>query len=42
MLNKIIKNFSIKDALAIKKIEKVTNHDVKAIEYWLKGLLKNG
>ena len=40
-LNSIIKNFSQKDAQAIKKIEKVTNHDVKAIEYWLKDLLKN-
>ena len=40
-LNHLIKNFSQKDAQAIKKIEKVTNHDVKAIEYWLKDLLKN-
>ena len=40
-LNFIIKNFSQKDAQAIKKIEKVTNHDVKAIEYWLKDTLKN-
>ena len=40
-LNHIIKNFSQKDAQAIKKIEKITNHDVKAIEYWLKDLLKN-
>ena len=40
-LNSIIKNFSQKDAEAIKKIEKVTNHDVKAIEYWLKDSLKN-
>ena len=40
-LNNVIKNFSQKDALAIKKIAKVTNHDVKAIEYWLKRLLKN-
>ena len=40
-LNNIIKNFSQKDAQAIKKIEKITNHDVKAIEYWLKNLLKN-
>ncbi|MEG1498753.1 MAG: adenylosuccinate lyase [Bacteroidales bacterium] len=29
-------NFSDEDALAIKKIEKVTNHDVKAVEYFLK------
>ena len=40
-LNLIIKNFSQIDAQAIKKIEKVTNHDVKAIEYWLKDTLKN-
>ena len=40
-LNLIIKNFSEIDAQAIKKIEKVTNHDVKAIEYWLKDTLKN-
>ena len=40
-LNNIIKNFDQKDAEAIKKIEKVTNHDVKAVEYWLKDSLKN-
>jgi len=40
-LSNIIKNFSQKDAQAIKNIEKVTNHDVKAIEYWLKDSLKN-
>ena len=40
-LNNIIKNFNQKDAPAIKKIEKVTNHDVKAIEYWLKDSLKS-
>jgi adenylosuccinate lyase len=40
-LTSIIKNFNQKDAQAIKKIEKVINHDVKAIEYWLKNSLKN-
>ncbi len=35
-LNKIFDNFSIEDALHIKEIEKVTNHDVKAVEYFLK------
>ena len=30
------KRFSADDALAIKEIEKTTNHDVKAVEYWLK------
>ena len=40
-LNNVIKSFNQKDAQAIKKIEKVTNHDVKAIEYWLKDSFKN-
>jgi adenylosuccinate lyase len=29
-------NFDEDDALAIKDIEKTTNHDVKAVEYWIK------
>jgi adenylosuccinate lyase len=33
----IMTNFSEADALAIKDIEKATNHDVKAVEYWLAG-----
>ena len=32
----LVKNFSATDGLAIKEIEKTTNHDVKAVEYWLK------
>jgi len=32
----LIHHFSSADALAIKEIEKTTNHDVKAVEYWLK------
>ena len=32
----LIQHFSSTDALAIKEIEKTTNHDVKAVEYWLK------
>ena len=32
----IYRNFSISDAEEIKKIEKVTNHDVKAVEYFIK------
>ncbi|APW40264.1 adenylosuccinate lyase [Rhodoferax koreense] len=32
----LVKNFSEADGLAIKDIEKVTNHDVKAVEYWIK------
>ena len=36
-LRKIYRNFTDADAQAIKDIEKVTNHDVKAVEYFLKG-----
>ena len=32
----LVKNFSETDGKAIKEIEKTTNHDVKAVEYWLK------
>lgn len=35
-LRKIFENFSMDDALAIKEIEKTTNHDVKAVEYFIK------
>ncbi len=35
-LRAIYKNFSDADAIAIKDIEKVTNHDVKAVEYFIK------
>ena len=35
-LRAIYKNFSTEDAQKIKDIEKVTNHDVKAVEYFLK------
>ena len=34
-------NFSEADALAIKTIEATTNHDVKAVEYWLRGKLSD-
>ncbi len=33
-------NFSIDDAETIKATERITNHDVKAVEYFLKGKLK--
>ena len=36
VLNQLAENFSLKDAEQIKKIEAVTNHDVKAVEYFLK------
>jgi adenylosuccinate lyase len=32
----LVKTFSEADASAIKEIEKTTNHDVKAVEYWIK------
>jgi adenylosuccinate lyase len=35
-IRKIIEDFSISDAERIKEIEKTTNHDVKAVEYFLK------
>ncbi|WJJ97919.1 adenylosuccinate lyase [Algibacter luteus] len=35
-LRAIYKDFSSEDATAIKKIESVTNHDVKAVEYFIK------
>ena len=36
----LIDNFSLKDAQRIKKIESKTNHDVKAVEYFLKERFK--
>ncbi|MCF6295283.1 MAG: adenylosuccinate lyase [Flavobacteriaceae bacterium] len=35
-LRAIYNDFSTEDALAIKKIEGITNHDVKAVEYFIK------
>ena len=35
-LRNIYKNFSTQDAIWIKETEKVTNHDVKAVEYFIK------
>ena len=35
-LRKLVTNFSLDDAQRVKDIEKVTNHDVKAVEYFLK------
>ena len=39
-LRKITENFSIADANKIKDFEKITNHDVKAVEYFLKEIFK--
>ncbi len=35
-IDTMIENYSLEDATAVKAIEATTNHDVKAIEYWLK------
>lgn len=39
-LRNIVSNFSESDALKIKETEKTTNHDVKAVEYFLKNHLE--
>jgi len=36
MLNRIVEKFSVEDAQRVKAIEATTNHDVKAVEYFLK------
>jgi len=40
-LRGIYRNFSAEDAQAIKDIEKTTNHDVKAVEYFIKTAFDN-
>jgi len=39
-LLELAERFSTHDAARIKAIERVTNHDVKAVEYWLKEAVK--
>ena len=41
ILDTIISNFSERDAERVKEIEATTNHDVKAVEYFLKEKIKN-
>ncbi len=41
LLDKLASDFSETDAARIKAIEAVTNHDVKAVEYWLKEQVKD-
>ena len=41
ILNGIAENFSIQDAAKVKEIEKTTNHDVKAVEYFLKDAISS-
>jgi len=36
ILNDIVEKFSVEDAQRVKNIERTTNHDVKAVEYFLK------
>ncbi len=40
-LRSLYKNFSLEDGEKIKETEKTTNHDVKAIEYFLKDKIKD-
>ena len=40
LLRKVYETFDLEDAHAIKKIEATTNHDVKAVEYFLEEKLK--
>lgn len=40
-LHEIYLNFTIEDALIVKQIEQTTNHDVKAVEYFLKTAFDN-
>ncbi len=41
LLDKLVADFTEADAARIKEIEAVTNHDVKAVEYWLKEKFAN-
>ena len=42
LLDRLASDFSVAEAEAVKAIETTTNHDVKAVEYWLKqALIKN-
>jgi adenylosuccinate lyase len=38
-LRLMVKNFSVEQAKEVKQIEKTTNHDVKAVEYFIKNIL---
>lgn len=41
LLNSIVTDFGPKDAQAVKDIERTTNHDVKAVEYFIKDKFSN-
>jgi adenylosuccinate lyase len=40
LLNRIVDDFSLEDARRVKALEKTTNHDVKAVEYFLREKLE--
>jgi len=40
-LDALLADFGVEDAAAIRKIEATTNHDVKAVEYWIKQRLSS-
>ncbi|MBC7901994.1 MAG: adenylosuccinate lyase [Gemmatimonadaceae bacterium] len=40
-LRDVVENFNLEDAQSIKEIERTTNHDVKAVEYFLKQKLES-
>jgi adenylosuccinate lyase len=40
LLRSLVLRFSEADAQAIKDLEKTTNHDVKAVEYWIKSRIR--
>lgn len=42
VLNRIVDDFSLDDAERIKKIESTTNHDVKAVEYFIRERVGDG
>ena len=42
MLNRIVDEFSTDDAERVKKIEATTNHDVKAVEYYIRDKIGGG
>ena len=42
VLNKLVDDFSLDDAERVKAIEATTNHDVKAVEYFIRERLGDG
>jgi len=42
LLRSIYEQFDVVDGIRVKEIEKTTNHDVKAVEYFIKEKLKGG